>query len=207
MNYLNGHKITLRFASEQITFFLNDLKKTFLLLIMLLAGKNIDRIVGNFINKPVLIIDSSRPISRKLMFKRFRLSNSFKRISCNIFYQFFYSLEDFFIGRFPFVKVIKSFCVKIDNCNHSESASIFFTLPFSISAIPSSKNFLFAGFPRRYSVSSFEASELSETVISRTLPLNIFLRPFIKSMLSSSFFSVNVFCIVASAFLFKYKCF
>lgn len=50
-----------------------------------------------------------------------------------------------------------------------------------------SRNFLFAGFPRRYSVSSFEASELSETVISRTLPLNIFLRPFIKSMLSSSF--------------------
>ena len=50
MNYLNGHKITLRFASEQITFFLNALKKTFLLLIMLLARKNIDRIVGNFIN-------------------------------------------------------------------------------------------------------------------------------------------------------------
>lgn len=116
MNYINGHKITLRFVSEQITFFLNNLKKIFLLLIMFFAGKN------------------------------------------------------------------------SHNCNHSELVSIFFTLPFSISAIPSSRNFLFAGFPRRYSVSSFEASELSETVISRTLPLNIFLRPFIKSMLSSSFF-------------------
>ena len=102
MNYLNGHKITLRFVSEQITFFLNNLRKIFLLLIMLLTGKN------------------------------------------------------------------------SHNCNHSELASIFFTLPFSIFAIPSSRNFLFAGFPRRYSVSSFEASELSETVISRTLPLNIF---------------------------------
>lgn len=67
--------------------------KSFCLFVMFLARKNVERIVRNLINKSVLIIDSSRPIAGKLMFKRFRFSNSFKRISCNIFYQFFYSLE------------------------------------------------------------------------------------------------------------------
>jgi len=39
----------------------------------------------NFINYSMLVVNASRPIPRKGMFQRFRLSNSFERFSLDFF--------------------------------------------------------------------------------------------------------------------------
>lgn len=182
------------------------------LFVMLSARKNVQHIVGNLVNNSMLVIYSSGPVAGKFVFERLRFSDSFKRIAGNVFDEFFYVFEYFLVSFFPDVVVFVGSFVKSDYCNHNASSSIFLTLPFSISAIPSSRNFLFAGLLKRYSVSSMsvlvcdsdEPSKLSLTVISRTFPENIFFRLFRKSIVSSSFLTVNVPCILASAFIYNY---
>ena len=85
--------------------------------------------------------------------------------------------------------------IKSNNRNHNAASSIFFTLPFSISFIPSRRISLFTGLLKRYSVSSIDVSvvsALSVTVMSRIVPENIFL-------------STNELCIRTAIFCYHYK--
>lgn len=179
-----------------------------LFFVMLFARKDIYCIVSDFVNKPVFIIDSSRPVAGKFVLERFGLSDSGKWISGNVFYEVFNSPENLFVCGFPIVVVFVSRFIKSNDCNHNAASSILFTLPFSISLSPSRSISLFTGLLRRYSVSSIGVSvvsALSVTVMSRIVPENIFLRPSKKSMVSSVFLSVNELCIRTSVFCYHYK--
>ena len=166
-----------------------------LFFVVFFARKNIYRIVSDFVDKPVFIIDSSRPVAGKFVLERHGLSDSSKWMSGNVFYEVFNPLENLFVCGFPIVVVFVSGFIKSNNCNHNAASSIFFTLPFSISFIPSRRISLFTGLLKRYSVSSIDvsvASALSVTVMSRIVPENVFL-------------STNELCIRTAIFCYHYK--
>ena len=56
-----------------------------LFFVMLFARKDIYRIISDFVNKPVLIVDPSRPVAGKFVLERIGLSDSSKWISGNVF--------------------------------------------------------------------------------------------------------------------------
>jgi len=55
----------------------------------------------NFVDNPMLIVDSSRPIPSECMFERFRLTDSFERLPRNILNKSVYSLKQFLVGFLP----------------------------------------------------------------------------------------------------------
>jgi hypothetical protein len=55
--------------------------------VMVSAGEYVHGTTFKFVNKPMLFRNSARPVSRKLMPKRFRFAQALKRIPGNVFYQ------------------------------------------------------------------------------------------------------------------------
>lgn len=74
-------------------------------LVMVTALGNQQSIIGDSVNNPVLIINSSRPIAGKTVSERLRLSNALKRRSNNCFNKLVCPFEEIFICFLP-IKII-----------------------------------------------------------------------------------------------------
>lgn len=156
--------------------------------VMKLAGRDENFVVGNFIDKAMLLAYPTRPISRKFVFERLGLSDAGKRSAANVFYKFVNFCECLFVLR-PFLIVRKRGLGKRNF--HSAASSMECTAPDSICEIERSRCSRFASVERRYSVSS----STSRTKISILRPKNIFFSESRKFKFSSSQFNENVLCI------------
>ncbi len=156
--------------------------------VMKLAGGYENFVIGNFVDKAMLLAYPARPISRKFVFERLWLSDAEKWSAANIFYEIVNFREHLFVLR-PFLVVRKRDLGKRNF--HNAASSMECTAPDSICEIERIKCSRFASVERRYSVSS----STSRTEISILRPKNIFFSESRKFKFSSSQFNENVLCI------------
>lgn len=132
---------------------------------------------SNMVNQPMLLIYAPAPVSGQFVLQGFRFSNAGIRIFLNRIHEFFNSGIQFFITRFPFIKM------GIGQQRKFNFPHLFFFLPISTvinsplfaCAMDSNNILRLARLDSRYSVSS-----CSSTVIEMFLLPNIFLSVFKK---------------------------
>ena len=69
---------------------------------------DMDGVFGYPVDEAVFVIDSTRPVARKRMLERLRLSNTFKRVAFGRFKEFIDTLENLFVGFLPEKIVVPS---------------------------------------------------------------------------------------------------
>jgi len=160
------------------------------LLIMKFAGDNNCMIGKNFINQPVFLGNTARPISRQIPFKRLRFAGSVKRVPQYFGNQSIDFTENLFVFLCPLPVINESSFLKTNHdaaarssaqwiaCSSVSKETMF--LPCSTFLIAFSKWLRLAGELLRYSVSS-----CSRTIISMFWSGYMFLRESIKLLPSS----------------------
>lgn len=103
---------------------------------------NMNCIFRYFINESVFIIDSPRPIAGKSVFKRFRFSNAFKRVTLCFFDKDIDTAKHLFIG-FLTKEIIFPGVIRKGQLHSKSSLSV--PLSFSSCTIDSIKRLVFLG--------------------------------------------------------------
>ena len=78
----------------------------YLCLVMITALDDNDRIILNFINQPMLLINSTRPVACKVMFEWFRFANTLKWVTFDGFNQLTDLFDFLFTGSVPVLIVL-----------------------------------------------------------------------------------------------------
>jgi hypothetical protein len=89
-----------------------------------MTTKNINNILVNFMNKPMFVSNSSRPISAKILFQWFWFAQSLKKISVNIYNEFIYSVKNLWIYIFPFQIIYKRSKIKLNRFHLREFITV-----------------------------------------------------------------------------------